>query len=477
MFSSIAFVVFASGWVTLPFLGCSIFISWLGAILIERKAKTQRMKSLLLFATIAILVVGLIMKYFNFFIHSANAFSGLINLGISLDEVYYILPIGMAYYQLTLIGYVTDVYRQTCEPQSNIFRHALFSSWFPILTCGPILRKKEMDAEFFGIHTFDYRQLCFGIQRMIWGYFKKLVIADRLSVFVGAVYSDIDGAGGVYIAIAAIAFLFQLYCDFSGCMDIIIGTSQCFGIKLPENFRTPFFSENIGEWWRRWHITLGDWSRDYLLYPLLKSSPFQRLGTRSKLIFGKKVGKKIPVYLVSIILWIIIGIWHGGSTKWLFAAGLIPVFWFILSESFGGTAKKVGMMLPGNNDSVGFNLFRMIRTSSMICVALLIAPASNFLEGLAAWKIVFADFGMDTLHLDTLLSFELVLSDFIVVGLGLIIVWIVDLLHEKGYSLRELIASRNIAIRWSIYYGAIFSVLIFGEYGNGYNAGVFIYMW
>jgi D-alanyl-lipoteichoic acid acyltransferase DltB (MBOAT superfamily) len=285
--SSLAFIIFVGDFGVLPYFLISIGVSWLGALLIERKANTQKQKDLLLFITIAILIIELTLKYAEFFIQPFIALTNHFGMSVCLDGISVIVPVGMAYFQLTLIGYVTDVYRSTCKAQLNILKHTLFTSWFPVLTCGPILRKSEMDDELFGVHHFNYQQLCFGLQRMIWGYFKKLIVADRLAIFVASVYSDVSQVAGVFIAIAAILFLLQLYCDFSGCIDIVLGVSQCFGVRLPENFRTPFFSKSIEEWWRRWHITLGAWSKDYLLYPLLKSSVFQTIGRFSKKILGK----------------------------------------------------------------------------------------------------------------------------------------------------------------------------------------------
>lgn len=200
-------------------------------------------------------------------------------------------PLGISFYTLSLLGYLFDVYYEIGKPQKNFLKFALFGFYFPVIISGPILRYRDVEQELYAPHKFDYHKFTYGLQRMLWGFFKKLVIAERLAVVVNTIYGDTDTYRGFYIAIAAIGFAFQLYADFSGGMDIVIGLSEALGIPLAENFDRPFFSKSIQEFWRRWHITLGAWLKDYLFYPLLRSKAFTKLQTDCKRSSGK-MGKE-----------------------------------------------------------------------------------------------------------------------------------------------------------------------------------------
>ncbi|KAA3387769.1 MBOAT family protein, partial [Akkermansia muciniphila] len=271
LISSAIFFVLSSGWEMIPYLLYGIVVTYTGAWLIQYKCKTDRQRKIVLIITLILTLIELVvLKYLNFFIATGNVFGKLFHLNIGLTSLSMIAPIGISYYTLSIIGYVIDVYRQTIAAQKNPFKFALFTCYFPQLVSGPITRYGEMEPQFFGKRTFDPKRIQFGLERMLWGLFKKLVISDRLAIIVSTVYADFYNYNGFYILFAVFIFAFRLYADFSGCMDIVLGASEIFGITLPENFDTPFFSETISEFWRRWHITLGLWSKDYILYPLLK---------------------------------------------------------------------------------------------------------------------------------------------------------------------------------------------------------------
>ena len=219
-----------------------------------------------------------------------------------------------------------DVYYGIGKPQQNFLKLALYGMYFPVIISGPILKYREHGEQFFEPHAFDYKQVTFGLQRMLWGFFKKLVIAERLGIFVDTVYGDYMGYPGAYIWAATICYAFQLYTDFSGCMDIVLGMSECFGIYLPENFQTPFFAKSVAEYWRRWHITLGIWMKEYVFYPVLRSAFFTNVNKSFKKRFGKKKGKQYATFGAMFILWLTVGIWHGGDWKFVIGSGLLAVY-------------------------------------------------------------------------------------------------------------------------------------------------------
>ncbi|MDR0823203.1 MAG: hypothetical protein LBN20_05450, partial [Endomicrobium sp.] len=264
LLGSIFFYLFAG----LKSIASLVFITaltiWAGAYLID-KISSDRKKTLILIITILINIAILgFFKYYNFFADNINILAKLFHLnGQSLPILKLLLPLGISYYTFQTVGYLIDVYRGIAEPQKNPAKFALFAMFFPSVSIGPIHRYNELAPQLYAHHNFDYTQWTFGIQRILWGLFKKLVIADRLAMFVNPIFNDYGQYAGLYLFIAIIFFAFQIYTDFSGCMDIVIGAGQMFGIKMNENFNTPFFSRSISEFWRRWHITLGAWMKDY----------------------------------------------------------------------------------------------------------------------------------------------------------------------------------------------------------------------
>jgi D-alanyl-lipoteichoic acid acyltransferase DltB (MBOAT superfamily) len=472
---SILFFFFASGWRMLLILLYGVLVSWGGAMLIERNG-SEKQRGIVLFGTIVALVVQLVvLKYLNFLMITGNFFGSLFNVRVGLNEISLIAPIGLSYYTLSLIGYVTDVYRRRCSIQGNLAKHALFTCYFPQLTSGPIIRYGDMQSEFFTVRPFELNYLAFGMQRMVWGYLKKMVIADRIAIFVNTVYADTDTCPGGYIFVASVLVAAELYCDFSGCMDIIIGASETLGIRLPENFNTPFFSKNISEFWRRWHITLGLWAKDYILYPLLKSDSFQYLGQISKKRFGEKIGKKIPVWIALTVIWFAIGMWHGGAYKWLFISGFVPGCYLIASDLTGQLSRGVGEKLKINMNCFSFDLFRMFRTTALMWAVWVFLPASGLAEGAQAWKQMLLAFNIPVLFDGSILNLGLSIDDFLILLFGLIAVFVVDLLHYRGASLRTSLQLQNTFFRWAINYLGLFGILLFGIYGPGYDSENFLY--
>ena len=223
---------------------------WGAAIYIDRTAEQKKKRAALICAVLFCLGLLCALRFF----------------GLPL-----LAPLGISFYTLTLLGYLFDVYYEIGKVQTNYCKLLLFGSYFPTMISGPILKYQEMEGRMYAPHRLDYRQVTFGMQRMIWGFFKVLVISERAAIIANQIFDHYREYAGLPIWVGAVAFTFQLYANFSGCMDIVLGISQCFGIQLPENFNAPFLSRTIAEYWRRWHITLGTWLREYLFYPLLRT--------------------------------------------------------------------------------------------------------------------------------------------------------------------------------------------------------------
>ena len=273
------------------------------------KKDTSIKKSLSL-ALVLFINLGLIFyfKYISFFASTLNL-PTIFNL---------ILPLGISYYTLQSLGYVIDVYRAIIKPEKNIAKYALFVSFFPQFVMGPVSRFDELSSQIFNKYSFDKEVFIQGVQRLTWGFLKKVVIADRIGIFVDMIYKDYSNHSGIVLLIAIFLYSFQLYADFSGYMDIAIGTSKCLGIKIQENFNTPYFSKSVQEFWTRWHITLYTWFRDYVFYPLLRSNCL--IKTKKRLKEKSFIFSSLHLIIAILIVWFLTGIWHGLQPHYIVAS-------------------------------------------------------------------------------------------------------------------------------------------------------------
>ncbi len=467
---SLAFFTIVSGWKMLPYLAFGATVTYAGAWAICGEGRTERQKKAILVATVCLTVGELAaLKYLNIFPTTVNGLGRLFGVRIGLNTFSLIAPVGMSYYTLSLVGYVVDVYRGMYPAQPSFLRHLLFAGYYPALVSGPVMRYSEMGPQFIAPEC-RLDNIVPGVQRMVWGMFKKLVVADRLAIYTNQVFQDYNAFGSLYIILAVGIYAFQIYADFSGCMDIVIGASEAYGIRLPENFDTPFLSRSLAEFWRRWHITLGTWSKDYIFYPLLKSEAFQRLGAWSRKAFGKKRGKQVPVFLGLLVNWLIIGFWHGASYKYIFAAGVLPWLLMTASELMQPLFEKRKPLKEARSEHWGIHLLKSARTLVLMCVIWLFACAPSFLGSFSVIRAIFTPFSLSATW-----ALHITKYDVLIIPVGLAALVTVDILKYKGLKLRESVNGNGIALRWAMSLALIFGTLIFGAYGPEYNAASFIY--
>ena len=249
----------------------SVFTVW-GAALYFKKADSQKKKRLALALTIVLNVsILVVLKYTDMFIGTFNYWTGR-----SVSTVNWAAPLAVSYYTLSLISYLVDCYGEAIEPEKNPFKLLLFTTYFPQMVSGPICRYSQTGTQLFEEHRFDYDRVLSGMRRTLWGLLKKVVVADHVAMIANVVFDDPDLFSGPWVLVAACVFMVQLFFDFSGCMDIVIGVSKCFGIILPENFNVPFLSKSVQEFWTRWHITLGAWLKDYVMFPISRTTLFKK---------------------------------------------------------------------------------------------------------------------------------------------------------------------------------------------------------
>lgn len=382
--------------------------------------------------------------------------------------------VGVSYYTLSLLSYVADVYWKRDRAETSFPRLLLFAVYFPKVLQGPISRHKNLAPQFWQAHSFDYKEFCFGLQLMLWGYFKKMVIADRLAVLVNQVFGNHSGYPGSVLLAAAAGGAIQLYCDFSGCMDIAGGLSQVLGIKLERNFDHPFFSGTAAEFWRRWHITLGSWFKDYVYMPLLISPELAGAGKELRRRFGVRAGKAFMTAVPLLAVWLLTGLWHG--TGWNYIAW--GIYWGALiacSNIFAPEIKKITKLLRIDTQAASWRLFQAARTFVLFVVGRILTIPGDLRASRAIFRKIFFEFNVSALVDGTLYTLGLGRPDFILAMVCIFVLWSVSMLQKRG-SLREQIAGSNIVFRWGVYYIAVFSALIFGMYGPGYDPSSFIYM-
>lgn len=422
------FVVLASyvfyGWWDWRFLiliAFTSFCSWGSGLLIHRTPYTTHHTLKPKFWLIANIVLNLgilgVFKYYDFFVTS---FAGMLGVDASLHLLNVILPVGISFYTFQALSYSIDVYRGKIEPTQDPIAFFAYVAFFPQLVAGPIERATNLLPQFQKARSFDYAEAVEGCRRILWGLFKKMVIADNCAIYVDLVWKDYAGQSGSTLALAAILFAFQIYGDFSGYSDIAIGTAKLFGISLRDNFLTPYFSRNVAEFWKRWHISLNSWFVDYVYIPLGGS----REGRY------KTIRNTFVIFLLS-------GLWHGAN--WTYVAWgafhavlFIPLIWL-------GTTKKY------KNIPALKQLPQMLLTFCLVAIGWIIFRAPTVSD---AWQYIVGIFGESLLSVPWLMTREFYLP----LLAGIVIMSAFEWMgREKGYGLSWL-KGRHKGLQIATYY-------------------------
>ena len=454
-----------------------INITYLAALLLGRTKQKKVLNIIVLLLNIIFLIY---FKERNFFVSSANILSNILGAGggDALPLLKILSPFGVSYFILMLISYYLDICWNNALPQKNPFKFISYVIFFPLMTSGPIVRYGAIEQDLYLNHSFDYESFCFGVQRIIYGMFKKMVIADRLLLVVNTIYNNYSNYSGFIILLGIFAYTFQVYFDFSGCMDIVIGIGGTLGIKIPENFRQPFFSTSLSEFWRRWHISLGLWVKDYILYPVLKTNIIQKISLFIKKKLGKKnyYAKMIPTWCGVFFVWFTVGFWHGGTWNYIFGSGLFFFIMITLGQALSPVTDKLILLFSIDTEKSSWKIFQRLRTVSLFAFSVSFGRASSLMDGISMWQRLFSEFNPWVLFDGTLFKIGLDVYDFFVLIFAMSIVFVVELLEQKNnVSVRKILADQNLVFRWIIYILMIFIIIIFGIYGPGYDSTKFIY--
>ena len=349
---------------------------------------------------------------------------------------------------------IRDRYRREIEAEKNFFRYALFVSFFPQLVAGPIERSKNLLNQLRNPKSYHYGRMCDGLLLMIWGYFLKLVIADRIAIFVDNVYANVDIYDGRYLLLASVLFAFQIYCDFAGYSTIAIGAAEVMGFELMENFNSPYLSQSVAEFWRRWHISLGAWFKDYLLYPVSMSALCKKINKFTRKKWGNQVSRSLSVVIPASCVWIVTGVWHGAASCFVLW-GIYHGILIVSSGLFEIPIQKLCKFLHMDTECFSFNLFRMARTFMLSTIGrIFFAVSAGFTTFFEFLKRMFnfRQFGLHTLLDESLYSYGLDQHNFTLAMLLVALVWGVSMLQEKfnkdGMTIRDVIAKQNILFRW-----------------------------
>ncbi len=459
----------AGGVVMAGYLAFSTVIAWGAGLALEaldRRAPHARRRRTAVAAAALALDLGMLfaVKYLNALLPAAQVRLGLL------------LPLGVSFFVLQTAGYVIDRYRGKVPAERDLLRFALFTSFFPQMVQGPIGRFDDLAPQLTEPHPFAAENLRDGIQLLLWGYLKKMVVADRAAVLVSSFWADAGAYGGAVGAFAVLMYSVELYCDFSGGIDIARGAARCFGVGLAENFRRPIFARSLAEFWRRWHITLGTWMRDYVFYPLVLSAPFLRLGRWSRRRWGGKPGKLVPAALATVAVYLLVGLWHGAGARYI-VFGLWNGLIITGSQALEGPFQRARTRMGIREQARLWRGLQMGRTALIVFLGryLTCSPSLAEAAGLLAAAVTPGQCRLGQLWDGTLLQMGLTAGDLWVVGLGTAAVLAVELYQERRGSVRQALARQNAAVQWLAMAVPMVLLLLLGVFRGSYIASEFIY--
>jgi alginate O-acetyltransferase complex protein AlgI len=421
----------------------TIIIDYVAGICIER-TEGRRRKIYLIVSIISTCLVLFIFKYYDFFIHNFNGLASAIGWNYSIDTLKIMLPIGLSFHTFQSLSYVIEVYRRQQKAEKDFLIYSLYVMYFPQLVAGPIERAANLLPQFHKKPTFDEPIASEGMHQILWGLFKKVVVADACAVYANEAFSHIDTLGGGALFLGSVYFAIQIYCDFSGYSDIALGASKLFGIKLMTNFRFPYFSRDIAEFWRRWHISLSTWFRDYVYFPL----------GGSRVSGLKKFRNVLIIFLVS-------GFWHGAN--WTFVAwGGLHALFYLPVLYLGKNRNNLNEVAEGRWLPNMRELGQMLFTFTLVCFAWIFFRAPDIQTAISYCSNIFLKIGSAS-------GLTRFLPGLLLVFVFLSLEW-VNRANHNGYMFSHLRVHRN----WILLFETIMIMMVIESY-NTLDHEQFIY--
>lgn len=439
----------------------STAVTYVSGLLIDRcdrkEGLEKRKKLFVALSFIMNLSILFLFKYFNFVVGNINVILAECNLQVIMPGVDLLLPVGISFYIFQALSYTMDVYRKEIYVERNFLKYALFVSFFPQLVAGPIERSKNLLKQIGTYNVFSYDNFRRGLLIMLWGYFQKIVIADRIALLVDTVYNNVGSYEGSYYLLASVLFAIQIYCDFSGYSLIAAGAAKVMGFELMENFNCPYYAKSVAEFWRRWHISLTSWFRDYLYIPLGGN----RKGTARK-------------YLNILLVFLVSGLWHGAQWTYVIWGGLNGLFQ-VLGSVLAPLRKKAGELLGVKEESFGHKFIQVCVTFVLVDFAWIFFRAASVHDALHIIKSILTVHNPWIFFDNSLYSLGLSQKQFHLMVFSLAVLAVADWLKYKKVNVLDRLLEQDIWFRWPAYLMGILFVLVFGIWGNAYDAQAFVY--
>ncbi|MBQ8605526.1 MAG: MBOAT family protein [Clostridia bacterium] len=438
----------------------------------EKKAFRKKNDKKKYFAIAVTLVVNLgilgFLKYADFAIESVSKIVRVFAPAFEVSSLSLVLPLGISFYTFMAAGYAIDVYRGISPAEKNPIKLLLFLSYFPHIMQGPIDRYENLAPQLFEGHAFDFDRVARGLRRMLWGFFQKLIIADRLAMLVNQVFDRSESYSGAYLLLAVFVYAIQIYADFAGYMDIALGASQVMGIYPEENFDSPYLSASVPEFWRRWHMSLGSWFRDYLFYPVMRSGAIKKLSKKLKKKYSAAIAGTVSTCIALAVVWFTTGLWHGAAWHYI-AWGVYYGILIILSTITKPYTDKIKI----DREKAWYKIFSIVKTFLLVLFGYILFRANNMTHAFIVISRIFTKFPVSNNAAGQALGLDR--ADLIVAAIAIIILIIVDIIRYRGKKPADFVTALPLPIRWTLVYIAIIAVLVFGIYGPGYDAASFIY--
>ncbi len=438
---------------------CGIFIDQ--AALNEGKVWERLRKGVLIGGIVINLLILFLFKYLDFAIDNINEILSAVNLTIIDNKFDFLLPVGISFYTFQALGYVIDVYRKEIKAEYNPLRYALFVSFFPQLVAGPIERSGNLLKQLKNIHEiklWDYERIVKGFMVMMWGFFLKVIIADRAAAIANNVFENYYALGTFELIMGAVFFAVQIYCDFASYSTIAQGTAKIMGIKLMDNFDTPYFALSIKEFWRRWHISLSTWFRDYLYIPL----------------GGNRKGK-IKKYVNLMIVFLVSGLWHGANWTYIVWGGLHGAYQ-VIGEITKPFKDRINKKLNVKTETTTYKLSKMVCTFALVCFSWIFFRADSIGAALSYIVRLFTKINPWALTNGTIYNIGLARQEMNILLISIVVMLFVDYMkRRKNIRFENITDNQNFWVRGAVIFVLLFVIVIFGAYGYSFDAQEFIY--
>ena len=446
----------------------------------KREMKKEVAKKVHTVQVVTVLVNLLVLasiKCLNLVIGGLNDLFVIFKWDASMPLINIIVPLGLSYYTFNCIGYLIDIGRGKHAAEKHLGKFALFVSFFPSIVQGPLFRFNDVGIQLQQPHKFDYDNIKYGAQLILWGFFKKLVIADRVAAVTRTVFAEgFDYTNGSQIFFGVLMYSFQIYGDFSGGTDITRGAAQMLGIDLPVNFERPFFATSMADFWRRWHMSLGAWMREFVFFPIMLCKPVTAISKHFRKTFGPHAAKMVPSVAAPMVVFFLIGIWHGVTWQYI-VNGLYNAFLISSTVALTPFYTKLAKWLRINTEAFSWKLFQMLRTFGLLCVSRIIVKAPSLSVAFDMIKTMFTsvDFNFLTGRDGLIYTYGVDRENFIVLSFAILLLLVIGILQENGLKIREALSRQNLVFRWGMIFLLLAAVIIFGVYGPEYDASAFIY--